>query len=122
MANRILGMGDVLSLIEKPRASRTTRKPRPAAKRLMQNKFDMNDMLEQFATDPQDGRCRRNAEHAARRQQIDASQVWTKKALPRIEAIIYSMTPEERAKSPPSSTPSASAVIAAGSGTRVRRT
>ncbi len=48
MASRILGMGDVLTLIEDAQ-QRLDEKSRPKmAQRLMQNKMDLNDMLEQF--------------------------------------------------------------------------
>ena len=48
MANRILGMGDVLSLIEKAQSVQNDKEAEAAAKRLMENKFDMNDLLAQF--------------------------------------------------------------------------
>ena len=48
MANRILGMGDVLSLIEKAQTLQNDKEAEAAAKRLMENKFDMNDLLAQF--------------------------------------------------------------------------
>ena len=48
MASRILGMGDVLTLIEKAQDTADQKKAEETAKRLMQNKFDMNDMLDQF--------------------------------------------------------------------------
>ena len=49
MASRILGMGDVLTLIEDAQARIDEKEARKTAERLMQNKFDFNDMLEQFA-------------------------------------------------------------------------
>ena len=49
MASRILGMGDVLSLIERAQDAADEKAAEETAKRLMENKFDMNDMLEQFA-------------------------------------------------------------------------
>ena len=48
MANRILGMGDVLSLIEKAKTSYDEKEAEKLAKRLQTNKFDMNDLLSQF--------------------------------------------------------------------------
>ena len=68
MSSRILGMGDVLSLIEKAQTLQNDKEAEEAAKRMMANKFDMNDMLTQFGPDPQDGRCVGAAGHDARRQ------------------------------------------------------
>ena len=48
MAGRILGMGDVLSLIEKAQAAQDDKEAEETARRMMANKFDMNDMLAQF--------------------------------------------------------------------------
>ena len=48
MASRILGMGDVLSLIEKVEGELDEKKAEEAARKLAENKFDMNDLLEQF--------------------------------------------------------------------------
>ena len=48
MASRILGMGDVLTLIEKAQDQVDQKAAEETAKKMMQNKFDMNDMLEQF--------------------------------------------------------------------------
>ena len=41
-------MGDVLSLIEKAQSVQSDKEAEDAAKRLMENKFDMNDLLAQF--------------------------------------------------------------------------
>ena len=48
MASRILGMGDVLSLIEKVETEIDQKEAERAAQRLAENKFDLNDLLEQF--------------------------------------------------------------------------
>ena len=48
MASRILDMGDVLTLIEKAQDNVDQKAAQETAKKMMQNKFDMNDMLEQF--------------------------------------------------------------------------
>ena len=65
MANRILGMGDVLSLIEKAQSVQNDKEAEAAAKRLMENKFDMNDLLTQFQQVKKDGRRFRTAGHDA---------------------------------------------------------
>ena len=48
MASRILGMGDVLSLIEKAETTMNEKKAEELEKKLRENKFDLNDMLMQF--------------------------------------------------------------------------
>ena len=48
MANRILGRGDVLSLIEKAEQMIDEKEAEKLEKKLMQNKFDLNDLLDQF--------------------------------------------------------------------------
>ena len=48
MASRILGMGDVLSLIEKAETALDEKKAEELEKKLRQNKLDLNDMLMQF--------------------------------------------------------------------------
>ena len=49
MSSRILGMGDVLSLIEKAQSVQDDKEAQESARRMMESKFDMNDMLTQFA-------------------------------------------------------------------------
>ena len=48
MASRILGMGDVLTLIEDAQQKLDEKAAQKTAQRLMQNKMDLNDLLEQF--------------------------------------------------------------------------
>ncbi len=48
MASRILGMGDVLSLIEKAEMAIDEKKAAELEKKLLQNKFDLNDLMDQF--------------------------------------------------------------------------
>lgn len=47
MASRILGMGDMLTLIEK-RSKTTTRKAEELAQKMRENSFDFNDFIEQL--------------------------------------------------------------------------
>ena len=117
MANRILGMGDVLSLIEKAQTLQNDKEAEAAAKRLMENKFDMNDLLAQFQQVKKMGGASALLAMMPGGGQIDADSL-DEKALPRIEAIIYSMTPTERAK-PDIINPKRKRRIAAGSGTTV---
>ena len=114
MASRILGMGDVLSLIEKAQDAADEKAAEETARRMMENKFDMNDMLAQFAQIRKMGGA---GAMLSMMSGIDASQV-DEKAFDRIEAMIYSMTKEEREK-PSIINPKRKRRIAAGSGTRV---
>ncbi|MBE5036849.1 signal recognition particle protein [Subdoligranulum sp. DSM 109015] len=117
MAGRILGMGDVLSLIEKAQAVQDDKEAEEAAKRMMANKFDLNDMLAQFAQIKKMGGASALLSMLPGGNQIDPDAL-DEKALPHIEAIIYSMTPEERAK-PSIINPKRKRRIAAGSGQTV---
>ena len=100
MASRILGMGDVLSLIEKAQSVQDDKEAEAAARRMMANKFDMNDMLTQFAQIKKMGGASALLSMMPGANQISSEQLdqIDEKALPHIEAIIYSMTPAERAR------------------------
>ena len=117
MASRILGMGDVLSLIERAQDAADEKLAAETAKRMMENKFDMNDMLDQFAQIRKMGGAGAMLSMLPGASGIDASQI-DEKAFDRIEAMIYSMTKEEREK-PSIINPKRKRRIAAGSGTRV---
>ena len=117
MASRILGMGDVLSLIEKAQAVQDDKQAEETARRLLENKFDLNDMLAQFAQIKKMGGASALLSMLPGGNQIDPDTL-DEKALPHIEAIIYSMTPEERAK-PSIINPKRKRRIAAGSGQTV---
>ena len=117
IAGRILGMGDVLSLIEKAQSVQSDKEAEDAAKRLMENKFDMNDLLAQFKQIKKMGGASALLAMMPGGNQIDADAL-DEKALPHIEAIIYSMTPDERAK-PSIINPKRKRRIAAGCGLTV---
>lgn len=117
MASRILGMGDVLSLIEKAQETQDVKKAEEAAKRMMQNKFDMNDMLDQLMS------LKKMGGAAAIMQMMPGNVKGADgeagdKELARVQAIIQSMTAKERSK-PAIIDPKRKRRIAAGSGTRV---
>ncbi len=117
MASRILGMGDVLSLIERAQSVQDDKAAEQAARRMMENKFDMNDMLAQFQQIRKMGGAAALLQMLPGGAQIDPDSL-DEKALPHIEAIIYSMTPAERAK-PSIINPKRKRRIAAGSGRSV---
>ena len=117
MASRILGMGDVLSLIERAQETADEKAAEETARRMMENKFDMNDMLDQFAQIRKMGGVGAMLNMLPGGAGIDPSQM-DEKAFDRIEAMIHSMTKEEREK-PSIINPKRKRRIAAGSGTTV---
>ncbi|MFC2153498.1 signal recognition particle protein [Actinomycetota bacterium] len=117
MADRILGMGDVLSLIEKAEEAYDQDEAERAARKMLDNTFDLEDFLEQFQQLKKMGPLQQlvgmlpGAGSALQNVQVDEKQ------LARVEAIIRSMTPDER-RNPKSINGSRRRRIAAGSGTR----
>ena len=119
MASRILGMGDVLSLIERAEQAFDEKKALELEKKLRQSTFTLDDYLDQFqqvknmgSLDQLAGMMPGIKPGALKDAQID------EKAVARTEAIIKSMTKEERAK-PEILGASRKKRIAAGSGTTV---
>ena len=98
MASRILGMGDMLSLIERAEQQLDQKKAEEAAQKLAENRFDMNDLLDQFQQIKKMGSLKSvlsmlpGMEKQLRDVDVDDRQ------LLRIEAIIKSMTAKERRK------------------------
>ena len=118
MASRILGMGDVLSLIERVESELDDKKAEETARKLQENKFDMNDLLDQFRQIKKMGSIKSilsmipGMEKQLRDVDIDDRQML------RIEAIITSMTKKERSK-PDIINASRRKRIAAGAGVKV---
>jgi signal recognition particle subunit SRP54 len=118
MASRILGMGDVLSLIERVETEIDEKKAEETAKRLAENKFDLNDLLDQYKQIKKMGSIKSilsmmpGMEKQIRDVDID------ERAILRMEAIITSMTKKERAK-PDILNASRRRRIAAGAGVTV---
>ena len=118
MASRILGMGDVLTLIEKAENVMSKKEAEKLTKKFKENKFDMNDLLDQFKQIKRMGSMKSiismlpGIKDKIKDADIDEKQ------LDRIEAIITSMTIAEREK-PSIINPSRKKRIAAGSGTKV---
>jgi len=98
MASRILGMGDVLSLIEKAEAALDQEQAEQAATRLMEGEFTLDDFLEQMQAVKKMGPISNligmmpGMPKELKGAQIEDDQ------LKRVEAIIRSMTPAERRK------------------------
>ena len=118
MASRILGMGDVLTLIEQAEEKLDEKKAEEVAKKMMQNKMDFNDLLDQFSQlkkmGPLKGILSKIPGMGGKLDDVDIDD----RMLDWTEAIILSMTPEERAK-PDLINPSRKRRIAAGSGRSV---
>ena len=119
MASRILGMGDVLSLIEKAEQAYDEKKAAELEKKIRESTFTLDDYLEQFAQLKNMGSLEQIMgmmpgvkPGALKDAKID------EKALAHMEAIIKSMTPYERMK-PEILAASRKKRIAAGSGTSV---
>jgi signal recognition particle subunit SRP54 len=97
MAQRILGMGDIVSLVEKAEREMDEAEAKRLEKRMKQNKFDFNDFLGQMQMIKKMGDLKSligmipGVGKALKDAPIDD------KALHRVEAIIQSMTPKERA-------------------------
>ncbi len=117
MASRILGMGDVMSLIEKAQNAVDEKEAEKLADKMAEGKFDMNDLLDQMRQIQSMGSLKSILQMMPGGNKIDESQI-DEKQIPRTEAMILSMTPEERAK-PQIINPKRKRRIAAGSGTRV---
>ncbi len=117
MASRILGMGDVMTLIEKAEGAYDQEEAERAAEKMLNATFDLEDFLEQFQQIRKMGPLQQlvgmlpGAGTALQDVQVDDKQ------LARVEAIIRSMTPSER-RNPKAINGSRKRRIAAGSGTR----
>ena len=97
MASRILGMGDVLTLIEKAEAVVDEEKARELEKKFRKAEFGFDDYLEQMQQIKQMGDLEDIIGMIpGMGDQLKGAQLPDDKAIGRIEAIIYSMTPEER--------------------------
>lgn len=118
MASRILGMGDVLSLIEKAETSLDEKKAMELEARLRKNKFDLNDLLNQLREMKKMGNLKEMlAMLPGVGKQLNDVEI-DERQFERTQAIILSMTPAEREK-PDLINPSRKRRIAAGCGMQV---
>ena len=117
MASRILGMGDVLTLIEKVQAEFDEEKAKEMERKLKKSEFDFNDYLESFKQVKKLGGIGKmlNMMPGMNSQMKNAADNVDEKQIARVEAIIYSMTPAERAN-PKLLNPSRKNRIARGAG------
>ena len=120
MAERILGMGDVVSLVEKAQEHYDEEEARKIQKKIAKNEFGFDDFLSQIQQVKKMGNMKDlvgmipGASKAMKDVQIEDD------AFKHIEAIIHSMTPKERSK-PAIIDVKRKARIAKGSGTKVEQ-
>ena len=119
MADRILGMGDVVSLVEKAQEQFDEKEAKKLQKKIAQNKFDFDDFYSQLQQIKKMGNVKDlmgmipGMGKAMKNVEVDDD------AFKGIEAIIQSMTPKERAE-PSLLNGSRKKRIAAGSGTSIQ--
>ena len=118
MASRILGMGDVLTLIEDAQNKLDEKKAEEMAKKIMNDKLDFDDLNEQFnqikRMGPLKGILSKLPGIGNQLDDVDIDD----RQIDWLQAMIYSMTPEER-RNPSVINPSRKRRIAAGSGRTV---
>jgi signal recognition particle subunit SRP54 len=121
LASRILGMGDVLTLIERAEAAFDQEQAERMERKLREASFDLEDFLEQFQQVRQMGPLSQILEMVPGmgRMTSEISPEVTDRQFKRIEAIILSMTPEER-RHPRVLNASRKRRVARGSGTTVQ--
>ena len=97
MASRILGMGDVLSLIEKAQETFDENQARELEKKMRKNEFDLEDFLKQMQQIKKMGPLKDLLGMIPGMNQAGLKDaVIDEKAMVHVEAIIQSMTPKER--------------------------
>ena len=95
MADRILGMGDIVSLVEKAQEQFDAEEAAKLKKKLAKNEFNYNDFLKQIQQIKKMGSIKDLAKMIPGMNKIDDEEI-DDDAFKSIEAIIGSMTPEER--------------------------
>ncbi|WP_119072367.1 signal recognition particle protein [Aggregatilinea lenta] len=123
LASRILGMGDMLSLIERAEQTFDQREAEKLQKKLLSNDFTLEDFLKQLQQVKKMGPIGQILDMlpggGRLKQQISFDNEDAQKQLRTVEAIIYSMTPGER-RNPRVLNATRKRRVAAGSGTSVQ--
>lgn len=96
MASRILGNGDVLSLIEKAQEKIGEEEFKKQSEKVLKNNFDLNDLLEQMKAVKKLGPIKNLLKMIPGINKIDLSQADPEDELKKVSAIICSMTKQER--------------------------
>ena len=118
MASRILGMGDMLSLIEKAEQALDEKKAMELEKKLRQNKFDLNDLMEQLDQVRKMGSIKDTLSMIPGMEKKIKDVDIDERQFDRLKAVIQSMTPQERER-PDIINPSRKRRIAQGCGQQV---
>ena len=120
MAGRILGMGDIVSLVEKATESIDEKEAEKTAKKMMQGKFDLEDFLSTMKQMKKLGPLENLIKliPGAKKMGLNNIQI-DPKQMAHVEAIVLSMTPKER-RNPDIIKASRKTRIAKGSGTSVQ--
>ncbi|ACF14914.1 signal recognition particle protein [Chloroherpeton thalassium ATCC 35110] len=119
MAQRILGMGDIVSFVEKAQETLDLEKTQKLQKRLIENEFNLEDFYEQLQELKKMGSLQNLIDMIPGLSKVVPKQEIDESNLKVIEAIINSMTKDERQK-PGIINGSRRSRIAKGSGTRVQ--
>lgn len=96
MANRILGMGDIISLVEKAQSEFDEKEAQKLEKKIKKNQFDFNDFLTQIGHIKKMGNIKNLISMIPGMGKMARDLDIDDKAFDKISAIIYSMTPAER--------------------------
>ena len=119
MANRILGMGDVVSLVERAEAQYDEEEARKISKKLMRNEYNFDDFLSQLAQIKKMGSMKDLIGMIPGMGKLTQNVEISDDAFKPIEAMIGSMTPYER-QNPSCLNGSRKQRIAAGSGRSIQ--
>lgn len=119
MADRILGMGDVVSLVERAQEQYDEKKARELQKKIAKNQFDFNDFMDQIGQIKKMGNMKDLLGMVPGLGKLTKNVDIDDDAFKSVEAIIQSMTPEERAQ-PKLLNGSRRKRIANGSGTSIQ--
>jgi signal recognition particle subunit SRP54 len=123
LASRILGMGDMLTLIERAEQTFDEEEAERLQRKLLKNQFTLDDFLKQLQQVKRMGSIGQILDMlpgmGRLRQQLNIDNEEAQKQLKKVEAIIYSMTPTER-RNPKLLNASRKRRVAAGSGTSVQ--
>jgi signal recognition particle subunit SRP54 len=96
MADRILGMGDIVSFVERAQEQFDVEEAKRLQKKMAKNKFDYNDFLEQIGQIKKMGNIKDIVGMIPGLNKVTKDMDINDDAFKGIEAMIYSMTPKER--------------------------
>ncbi len=123
LASRILGMGDMMSLIERAEQAFDEKEAERLQRKMLKNQFTLEDFLDQMQKIKRMGTIGQILDMlpgmGQLRKQLDINNEDAQKQMKKVEAIIYSMTPVER-RNPKLLNASRKRRIAEGSGTTVQ--